>query len=198
MAPVYADHPFAPIPTPVLSNKQNGVTSDMFDEIASEMAIVHNMIVLGLNAIYLQAPHIKPADEKGFLNLIRIWYELLHRHHSDEEENFFPFVEALAGVKGIMNANVEQHHAFHKPLEAFHACFEAFAAGTDRYDGNKLVGLIDAFGMMLTQHLADEIPTLQGLKEYGADKMADLPKRFGEQGEKTMVRGAVQQDALCV
>lgn len=159
MAPVYADHPFTPIPTPVLTNKQNGVASDMFDQLASEMALVHNMLVLGLNAIYLQAPHIKPADEKGFLNLIRIWYGMLHHHHSDEETSFFPIVEDMVGEKGIMDANVEQHHAFHEPLHAFHACFEAFAAGEEKYDGNRLVELIDAFGPVLVQHLADEIPT---------------------------------------
>lgn len=193
MAPVYADHPFTPIPTPVFANKQNGITSDMFDQLASEMALVHNMLVLGLNAIYLQAPHVKPADKKGFLNFIDIWYKLLHHHHTDEEQSFFPIVENMVGEKGIMDANVEQHHVFLEPLEAFHACYEAFVSGKEKYDGGKLVRLIDAFGPTLVQHLGDEIPTLQGLKKYGAEKMADLPKKFEEQGEKTMVRDNLSQ-----
>jgi hemerythrin-like domain-containing protein len=198
MAPVYADHPFTCIPTPVFANKQKGITSDMFDEIASEMAIVHNIMVVGLNAIYLQAPHVKPADEKGFLNLVRNWYELLHHHHSDEEASFFPIVEAMTGETGIMEVNVGQHHAFHEPLEAFHARFEAFAAGQEKYDGKKLVKLIDAFGPLLVQHLAEEIPTLLGLRKYGAEKMAGLHEKFQEQGERIMVRYDVRQDAIRV
>lgn len=65
MASVYADHPFTPIPTPVFANKQNGITSDMFDQLASELALVHNMLVLGLNAIYHQALYIKPPTRKA-------------------------------------------------------------------------------------------------------------------------------------
>ncbi|OIW24587.1 hemerythrin HHE cation binding domain-containing protein [Coniochaeta ligniaria NRRL 30616] len=185
MAPIYADHPFPLINSPEFANKQNGVPTDLFDHCASEMACVHNLMVRGLNAIYLQAPHIKPADEKAFVNFIRIWHQLLHAHHSGEEDHFFPILEAMAGEKGMMEANVEQHHAFHDPLHAFHEYIEAVAAGKDKYDGQKIVGLIDAFGPMLMQHLADEIPTIQGLRKYG-DKMADLQKKFDDEGEENM------------
>lgn len=187
MSTVYADHPFPLIKTPEYANKINGTKTDLFDHCASEMACVHNLMVRGLNAIYLQAPHIKPADEKGFVHYISLWNQLLHAHHSGEEDEFFPDIEAMAGEKGMMEANVEQHHAFHEPLHAFEGYIEAITAGKDKYDGRKVISLIDAFGPTLMQHLADEIPTIQGLRKYG-DKMADLQKRFDEEGEKNMVR----------
>lgn len=188
MAPTYADHPFAVIPSPEYANRQAGTSTDIFDKCASQMACLHNMMVRGLNAIYLQAPHIAPADERNFLNFIRVWYELLRMHHAGEEAKFFPDIEAMAGEKGVMEANVEQHHAFHEPLEAFGLYTDACVAGKDAYDGRKLVGLIDAFGPTLMEHLADEIPTIQGLRKYGPEKMADLPRKFDEEGERAMVR----------
>jgi len=187
MAPVYADHPFALIPSPKYANVKAGTATDLFDRCASEMACVHNLMVRGLNAIYLQAPHIAPADEANFLDFVGIWYELLHTHHTGEEEEFFPMLEAMAGEKGIMEANVEQHHAFHDALEAFAAYVRECAAGRERYDGRKVVEMIDVFGPTLMQHLADEIPTIQGLRKYGLETMGDLPRKFDEEGEKNMV-----------
>jgi hemerythrin-like domain-containing protein len=188
MAPVYADHPFPIITTPEFANKKAGLKTDMFDHCASEMACVHNMMVRSLNAIYLQAPHIKPADEKSFCAFILHWYALLSVHHHGEEEEFFPDIEAMTGEKGIMEANVEQHHAFHEGLAAFHEYVKACAAGSDKYDGRKVVSMVDSFGPTLMQHLTDEIPTIQGLRKYGEEKMANLQKRFNAEGEKNMVR----------
>jgi hypothetical protein len=165
----------------------NQSQTDVFDELASEMCHVHNMINRGLNSIYLQAPHITPADEKHFCKYVLGWYNLLHSHHSGEEESFFPVVEGMTGVKGIMDNNVEQHKAFHDGIDSLKAFADAVVADKQKYDGSRLVALIDGFGPALTQHLADEIPTILSLRQYG-DKMAGLPKAFDEEGEKAMVR----------
>ncbi len=106
MAPIYADHPFSLIPTPNFSLKDSKTTPDVFDELASEMALVHNIVIRGLNSIYLQAPHIKPVDEKSFCRYIACWYTLLHGHHHGEETMFFPAVEEMTGVKGIMDTTL--------------------------------------------------------------------------------------------
>lgn len=150
------------------------------------MALVHNMLIRGLNSIYLQAPHIQPKDEASFLNYILAWYAILHTHHEGEEADFFPTVEKMSGAEGIMATNVEQHHAFQPGLEALVAYAKSALAKTEKYDGTRIVSLIDAFGHVLAQHLADEIPTLLSLRQYG-DKMASLKKRFDEEGEKNMV-----------
>lgn len=185
MAPVYADHPFNLISTPIFLANKSQTTPTVLDGIASEMANVHNMIIRGLNSIYLQAPHIKPADEKAFCRYIAGWHFLLHSHHSGEESMLFPAVEKMAEVEGIMETNVEQHRAFHDGIDSLKAYANAVVADKEKYDGSRVVALIDGFGSTLTQHLSDEIPSLLSLQQYG-DKMAALPKLFEEEGEKAM------------
>ena len=152
---------------------------------ASEMALVHNMIILGINSIYLQAPHIMPADEKPFCKYITCWYDVVDSHHAGEEAMFFPSVEKMTGIKGVMDTNIDQHKAFHDGMDLLKAYADAVLAGKEKYEGSKVVRLIDDFGAVLTQHLADEIPTILSLRQYG-DKMAGLPKIFSDEGAKAM------------
>lgn len=158
----------------------------MFDHIASEMANVHNMIIRGLNSIYLQAPHIKPADQKPFCRYITGLSHLIHSHHDGEEAMLFPAVEEMTGVKGIMDTNVEQHKSFHEGVDSLKAYADDVVAGREKYVGSKVVTLIDSFGVPLMQHLSDEIPTILGLRQYG-DKAAGLAKAFEAAGEHAMV-----------
>lgn len=158
----------------------------MFDTMASEMVHVHNMLIRGLNSLYLQAPHIAPADDRSFCRYVMGWYLLLHSHHGGEEETLFPTVERMAGVTGIMDTNVAQHRAFHAGVDALQAYAGAVLAGTETYDGRRIVALVDSFGAALTQHLADEIPSILALRQYG-DRMAGLPREFQKEAEKAMV-----------
>lgn len=153
------------------------------------MSTVHNLLIRGLNSIYLQAPHIKPADEKHFCEYMKIWCLSVLTHHHEEEELFFPWVEKLTSVKGLMDKNLEQHHAFHVGLDVFDEYVKGVLAGKQKYDGAKVVELIDGFGAVLAQHLSDEIPTLLALKQY-ADVLTganSLPKKFDEMGKQAMV-----------
>ncbi|KAH7136853.1 hypothetical protein B0J13DRAFT_479577 [Dactylonectria estremocensis] len=185
MAPVYADHPFPLVQTPNFKLNKDGKTPDLFDDLASLMGVIHNAIICGLNSIYLQAPYIKPADERTFCTYMLKWHEFLCLHHYNEETDFFPSIESLAGEKGLMDLNVQQHHAFHDGLDAFSAFVRDCQSGKEKYDGRRIVELIDSFGPVLVEHLAGELPTLQGLRKYG-DKMNTLPKVFDDEGEKTM------------
>ena len=184
MAPVYADHPFSLILTPI-SLAQDSATPDMFDVMASEMALVHNIIIRGLNSIYLQAPHITPADEKPFGRYMTYWYNMIHSHHDGEETMFFPAIQKLTGVDGLMDANIEQHKTFHDGLEIFKAYIDAVIAG-EKYEGSRVTEVIDGFAPPLVKHLADEIPTIVGLRQH-ADKLTELPKLFAEEADKVMV-----------
>ena len=188
MAPVYADHPFSLIPTPnfLLHDSQPEAIPDVYDELASDMAIVHNMIIRGLNSIYLQAPHIKPADEKSFGRYIVNWHILVHSHHDGEEAMFFPAIHRLTGVEGLMCANIEQHKLFHDGLETLKSYAAAVVSGEEKYEGSRVIEIIDGFAPALVKHLADEIPTILGLRQYD-DKLAELPKLFQEEAEKVMV-----------
>ncbi|KAK3312749.1 hypothetical protein B0H66DRAFT_568837 [Apodospora peruviana] len=186
--PVYADHPFSLIESPLYRQKKESGNTDA-DAIlycASEMCHIHGLIIRWLNSIYLQAPHIKPADEKPFLQYMAGWHQLIHLHHHEEEEDFFPWVEELTGVKDIMEGNVQQHQAFHGGLDKFITYVKDVQAGKETYDGKKVVKIIDEFGAILAQHLADEIPTLLGLKEYGEEKFKTMKERFDAMGQRSM------------
>jgi hypothetical protein len=180
------------------------------------MANVHNMIIRGVNSIYLQAPHVKPADVPAFVQYCIQWYRLLDVHHTTEETDFFVAVEKvrgsqscsisisfrifgpsgllltairtqMTGEKGCMDANVDQHHAFADGVAAFKSYIYRCAENPSEFDGRKLVEMIDLFGGVLIQHLTDEIPTLIALGRFGDDKMASLESTFATEGERNMV-----------
>lgn len=161
---------------------------DMFDRLATDMAhVFRTQRYYPRTQLNLpQAPHIKQEDEKSFCNYITAWYRFLDVHHSSEEASFFPVVEKMTGVQGLMDANIEQHKTFHDGIERLQNYIEAVSADKEKYDGDKVVGMIDEFGEVVMQHLTDEIHTILGLRQYG-DKVAGLPKLFDEEGEKAMV-----------
>lgn len=148
------------------------------------MASVHNVVLRGLNAIYLQARHVQPGDEKAFCAFIRHWHSIISLHHAAEEEDAFPMIEEMAGEKGIMDANIEQHHAFLGGLSELGRYAAECAAGRKRYDGRRVVEMIDEFGAELAGHLRDEIPAIEGLRRYGAEKMAGLRAVLDAEAER--------------
>lgn len=159
----------------------------MFDELASGMALTHNIIVRTLNAIYQQAPHVEPADVPSFVGFCLTWVSIVSSHHDGEEDECFPAIERMSGEKGIMEVNVEQHAVFHGSLVELQEYLEACRDAKETYDGNRLRSMLDGFGEALIQHLHDEIPTLLSLKKYGPDKMKGLPKVFEDEAQKNMV-----------
>lgn len=154
------------------------------------------MMIRGLNSIYLQAPHIQQQDEKAFLHYCACFYDLLQVHHRGEEEDLFPQIEAMAGEKGMMDQNVQQHQSFHHGLEQYNAYITACLkdSNSEKYDSNKLVGIIDTFGSSLVTHLTEEIATILNLAAYG-DKMTLLEKRFEAWANKDTVSGPLQRGA---
>ena len=162
----------------------------MYHRVASEMATVHNVMVRGINGIYLQAPHVKPEDVKSFLGYAYCFYDLMDVHHRGEEANIFPAIERMAGVPGLMAKNVEQHHEFHPGLEEYGTYLKQCMDGKEAFDGKHLVGIIDRFGKSLTDHLREEIPTLVGLEQYSKgreEEMKGLEDMFNSESAKHMV-----------
>lgn len=152
------------------------------------MALAHNIIIRGLNSVYVQAPYVKLEDQHAFLLYARNLFHMLAVHHDSEEDNFFPAVERMAGEPGIMATNVAQHESFHAGIEALMAYVKKALDGAEPYDGRRVVELIDAFGSTLVGHLTAEIQTLLDLKRYGAEKMKGLPKALFDDGQANFVR----------
>lgn len=131
------------------------------------MALVHNCLIRGLNAIYRQAPYIRTGDDiRDFLGYIKAWCLTLSVHHKTEEAVSFPLFEAMTGVIGVMDTNVSQHEAFHDGVESLEEYATACQDYKAVYDGNHVRDIIDSFGKILTEHLADEIRTLEAMDEY--------------------------------
>lgn len=151
------------------------------------MVLIHNLLLRSLNSIYLQAPHILPADVPAFCRYTLAWYNLIHLHHTGEETMFFPAVERMSGETGVMDAEKAQHAAFDLGVTKMKEFVEGVVAGTEKWDGKRLVGIIDDFGGVLKQHLSDEIQTLQGLRRFGGEKMAGIMKVAEEEAEASMV-----------
>jgi len=161
----WADGPFPLIKTPAF----DGDPKDPFTKAATEMALIHNVALRGMNSIYLQAPHVPAKDVQPFIGYCKAWSELLHSHHESEEALLFPSIEKAAGVPGLMQTNVSEHQQFRDGLGEFDKYLDT--ATPETFAGQKLNGIIDTFSGALVQHLTDEIPTLIALREYGFEKV---------------------------
>ncbi|KAH7156177.1 hemerythrin HHE cation binding domain-containing protein [Dactylonectria macrodidyma] len=170
---LWADGPFKLISHSALKLKE-GEKPQGAKTAAFEMTIVHNLLLRALNSIYLQCVNVgksgTPQEVNDFVNYASCWYTTLSHHHHIEESMIFPEIERLAGVPGLMAQNVAQHEAFHDGLEAYKKYLDAVQAGDDKYDGDKLKGIIDSFAGVLHQHLTEEIDTLVKLEEEHGDK----------------------------
>lgn len=79
------------------------------------MALLHNAILRGFNSVYLQAPHVKPADYVDFIGYSLAWYKLVKSHHDDEEAELFPKVESVLNEKGIWDETISEHGKQNSP-----------------------------------------------------------------------------------
>lgn len=100
----------------------------------------------------------------------------MHHHHDAEEKAFFPDIESISGVEGLMESNVEQHRAFTPGFEAF----EGYCRNVkpEEFDGQKLRSLVEGFAEPLVKHLHDEIETLRALGKYDSGRVREAYQRF--------------------
>ncbi|KAF8153177.1 hypothetical protein B0H34DRAFT_800413 [Crassisporium funariophilum] len=164
-----SDSPASPARFPLI--EISTVKLDFQDHVttfSTEMALIHNVFIRGLNCIWEYAPVVKKGDECAFAGYSLTWAGLVHDHHHGEEDIIFPFLQE----KFDMGHNVEQHKEFLQDL----ATFEEYMTGVFQkkltYDGEKARQLVEAFGDSMVSHLHEEIPTIspERLGEY--DKVA--------------------------
>lgn len=133
-----------------------------------EMVTVHNCLIRAINSIYLQCVNVErsPASIPAFIKYASVWGRVLNLHHTTEEKWIFPEIEEITEEKGIMDASVQQHHAFEEAVKAYTDYLNNADTGEEKYDGTKLKTIIDSFMPSLGQHLRDEILTLKGFDKY--------------------------------
>ncbi|KPM34882.1 hypothetical protein AK830_g11694 [Neonectria ditissima] len=165
----WVDGPFKLIPSSK-AGAEVGKESKGAKQLASEMCIVHNVLIRGLNAVYNQARNVTTRgtakDKSDFTNFAHGWSVMLEEHHHTEETAIFPEINELTGVPGLMDGNVDEHKAFHDGLLAYTGYLDKVRNGTEELDGDKLNSIIDSFAVVLRDHLENEIDTLLGLEKY--------------------------------
>lgn len=135
------------------------------------MTVVHNALLRGLNAIYNQAVNVSnrgtAQDKQDFANFAHMWATMLNEHHELEETIVFPDINKMTDNAGLMDANVEEHAAFHDGLAQFSDYLQRVRTDAEEeLDGVKLREIIDSFMPALARHLRNEIETLLKLVEY--------------------------------
>ncbi|KAI9167117.1 hypothetical protein HJFPF1_03241 [Paramyrothecium foliicola] len=165
----WADGPFKLISSAASGDtKENPVKGAR--RMAVEMSIVHNWIIRGINSVYVQCENVAARgtakDKADFANYAKAWSDLIEEHHHTEETLFFPEVNALAGVPGLMDGNVDEHKLFHDGLGTYREYVDKIRNRGEELDGAKLRGIIDSFMPAVQDHLHHEIGTLVGLEKY--------------------------------
>ncbi|MCJ1308244.1 hypothetical protein MMC25_001897 [Agyrium rufum] len=179
----WADTPFSFIETPKHKQGKTGYT-DPYIEAASEMCVVHNALLRGLNSIYLQGPNLQPEEYKDFIGYSLCWHSALHEHHTSEEEQFFPDIEKAVGEKGLLDDNVEEHRAFQSGLHDFSAYLEGLAGKESSFDAACLNSIIDSFVSALYDHLKSEIQSLLDLSKFGI--RLPIAKLWAKEGQRSV------------
>ncbi|KAF1848856.1 uncharacterized protein K460DRAFT_261730, partial [Cucurbitaria berberidis CBS 394.84] len=138
MTKPWANTPFELLPIPGTPGTQS-CTNPGIMSVVIEMANVHNMLLRGLNSIYLQAPKItQPTDIADLMLYIKAWADTVHIHHSHEELVLFPRLEELAKearvAEGLMDPNVDQHHLFEPKLAETAAYVQEIMDGKNHFD----------------------------------------------------------------
>ncbi|KAH7130280.1 hypothetical protein B0J11DRAFT_248338 [Dendryphion nanum] len=194
MAKAWADKPFQLLAIPGTPGAATSKDSRIV-AVAADMANAHNLLIRGLNSIYLQGPHVtKPADVADFAFYVTSWVDSVHHHHHGEETILFPAFEAIAksagDTAGVMNENVEQHKLFENGLNALKEYASKFvdltASGDKQFDAAEMKRIIDSFGDALATHLHDEIKTLLALEKFDSKV---VKKEYDDMVQKT-IKGA--------
>ncbi|KAL8279906.1 hypothetical protein RQP46_007756 [Phenoliferia psychrophenolica] len=106
----WADHPIPLVSTPFYLTQ----STDAFTIGASEMALLHNVVIRGFNSIYLQAPHIEQNSSKDFISYALTWCRLTIAHRNDEVGHLFEDgLLAMTNYLSIVEANSTAFSSLH-------------------------------------------------------------------------------------
>jgi Hemerythrin HHE cation binding domain len=131
---------------------------------ATDMCHVHNLIIRGMNSIYLQSPYVKtPSDIADLFFYTKTLIACINAHHDGEEKYLFPGLIAYTGNSNIMSVNQVQHAAFHAGLKQL----DEYCTLTPpaEYSDSTFGTTITSFATPLYQHLSEEISTILALKD---------------------------------
>ncbi|KAG8913984.1 hypothetical protein FRC01_004277 [Tulasnella sp. 417] len=156
-----------PIPT--------GDLNDLYDFQAIRMVVVHNIMLRGFNSMAYYCSEVEPNTTKfdAFLDYSSQIIELLHDHHSMEEEMYFPFLERNLGA-GAMSENVSGHDTFKPQLEHLDDLVKQLRAHQTAWNMVEFRKATLDLLSPLRKHLGEEIDTLRAWKLKDHFTIAEL------------------------
>lgn len=153
------------------------------------MALIHNILIRGLNCISLQALNVQtPEDIADFMAFCDAWSCTLHSHHKTEETVYFPKLEELSQEKGVMARNHSEHETFLPGLFKFDIYVSGVKDNGKDYDGKELLDLANALGPLLVAHLGSEIGLLEDLAKDDQIDWDLLGKTMAQHSKKVADR----------
>ncbi|KAF8634212.1 hypothetical protein AX15_001021 [Amanita polypyramis BW_CC] len=165
-----------PYPYPLIETPP-GDLKNIFDFQAIHMAAAHNCIIQSINAIVKHAPNVTEGKVQPFLIFATTAISTLHHHHNMEETFLFPRFEEKLG-KGALQVNVEQHEAFIPKVDGLEQYLKDVQEDKEKYDGKRIVDMVESFGDIMIEHLKAEIATLESTRIQAVFTEAEL-KQIG-------------------
>ncbi|KAF9485710.1 hypothetical protein BDN70DRAFT_974564 [Pholiota conissans] len=155
---IAADHegPYPCIPITCNFDLDFGDHNNIALWFADDLALTHNVIIRGLNSIWLKAPLVSPEDEADFVGYCLVCVDLIRAHHKAQETIIFPLLQERID----MRTNVVEHLSFEAALHDFEVYLKQLQAKKAIFDNFKILELRKAFGSVLVQHFHAEIPLL--------------------------------------
>ena len=149
------------------------------------MASTHNTIFRALNAICHQALEVSSGtqDAADFLAYCGVVFEFMHHHHVMEERHYFPDIERVTGIAGLMDGNIKQH----AQLDELVYKLSKYAETTpkEKYNGHDLLVLVEELARPYEEHMNSEIQTILDLHTKIASKdLERIDRRMRNEAEK--------------
>lgn len=119
------------------------------------------------------APYVTEAqDVRDFLRFCEAFVSELDVHHSMEETIIFPRWREVTGDAQLMEANMEEHGAFHDGLVRL----KEYTQTTEpvQYKSAALLAIMDSFMPALAQHLTAEVEAIMALQDHDGDKLLQI------------------------
>lgn len=158
------------------------------------MTHAHNCMLRCLNSIVQQAPYIPDVSQPGYneddvrdlLLYAECWAKMVEHHHHVEEAVFFPGLEKLTGVSGLMSGPRLQHDEFYGGVVTLREYATECSTRPTAYRWSKMSTIIDDFAPSLSRHLSEEISVLLSLEKYDSESI----RRCWAEADRAATRNA--------
>ncbi|KAI0174921.1 hypothetical protein BJ166DRAFT_575081 [Pestalotiopsis sp. NC0098] len=165
--------------------------------VANDMTHQHNAALRGLNAIYIQAPHIHDLqDITDFLFLVQCWGLWVQYYDDLRRNSIFPkFEEALQKEPGFFLVQLREEYDFIPFLDRLLHYVQETHAQVETYDSMIFQDLVHELGVVYRAHLADTISILAGIPRLCSPTDSSSPEARLKAGRISQIYRKIEKEA---